>query len=95
MNMFKITDGKGFHITFKNGWTISTQFGPGCYIEKRKMALGDFSKEGQRRAGAEGSVDAEIMVFAPEGKTYEEDTPVGYQTPEQFAALVADISSRP
>ena len=93
--MFKITEGKGFHITFKNGWLISTQFGPGSYIEKRRMEFGDFSPEGQRKAGEEGSSDAEIMVFPPEGKIYEEETPVGYQTPEQFAALVADISSRP
>lgn len=74
---------------------VSTQFGPGSYIEKRRLSLGDFSEEGHRRAGEEGSSDAEIMVFPPEGKIYEEDTPVGYQTPEQFAALVADISSRP
>ena len=29
--MFKITDGKGFHITFKNGVTVSVQFGYGNY----------------------------------------------------------------
>ena len=93
--MFKITQGKGFQITFKNGWMISTQFGPGSYIEKRRMELGDFSEEGHRKAGEEGSIDAEIMVFPPEGKDYEQETPVGWQTPEQFATLVADISSRP
>ena len=26
--MFKITQGKGFHITFENGLTLSTQIGP-------------------------------------------------------------------
>lgn len=92
--MFKITDGKGFQILFKNGWMISTQFGPGSYIAKRDHEFGDFSEEGHYRAGKEGSPDAEIMVFPPEGKTYEEETPVGYQSPEQFAALVADISNR-
>lgn len=92
---FCITDGKGFHIRFKNGWLISTQFGPGSYIAKRDHGLGDFSEEGNRKAGEEGSPDAEIMVFPPIGVTYEEETPAGWQTPEQFAALVADISSRP
>jgi len=28
---FKITDGKGFHMTFKNGVTVSVQFGVGNY----------------------------------------------------------------
>jgi hypothetical protein len=31
--MFKITGNKGFHMTFKNGITISVQFGPGNYCE--------------------------------------------------------------
>lgn len=31
MNKFRITGGKGFHITFPNGVTLSTQFGPGNY----------------------------------------------------------------
>mgnify|MGYP003395390047 CR=1 FL=1 len=29
--MLKITSHKGFHITFKNGWTASVKFGPGSY----------------------------------------------------------------
>ena len=29
--MFRITDNKGFHLTFKNGVTISVQFGIGNY----------------------------------------------------------------
>lgn len=29
--MLKITSHKGFHLTFKNGWTASVQFGPGSY----------------------------------------------------------------
>ena len=33
--MFKITDGKGFQLTFDNGNTISVQFGYGNYCENR------------------------------------------------------------
>lgn len=29
--MFRITDNKGFQITFDNGYTVSVQFGPGNY----------------------------------------------------------------
>ena len=31
--MFKITSGNGFHMTFKNGNTISVQFGAGNYCD--------------------------------------------------------------
>lgn len=30
---FKITSGKGFHITFDNGYTVSVQFGPYSYCD--------------------------------------------------------------
>ncbi len=30
---FYITGGKGFHISFPNGYTMSVQFGPGDYCE--------------------------------------------------------------
>lgn len=92
---FRITGGKGFQITFANGWMISTPFGPGSYIEKRKMSLGDFSPEGQIKAGAEGSPDAEIMIFPPDGQIYEGETPTGYNSPEQFADLIAMVRSKP
>lgn len=32
---FAATRGKGFHITFANGWTASVQFGEGNYCERR------------------------------------------------------------
>lgn len=95
---FRITDGKGFHIAFHNGWTISVQFGSGSYIAKnseRRFEVADFSDENQIKRGAEGSPDAEIMIFTPDGVEYDEETPVGYQTPEQFADLVAMIRSKP
>lgn len=31
--MFRITGGKGFHITFPNGVTVSSQFGAGNYCD--------------------------------------------------------------
>jgi hypothetical protein len=34
--MFRITDGKGFQMTFDNGWTVSVQFGYGNYCENRQ-----------------------------------------------------------
>jgi len=37
--MFRITQGKGFQVTFDNGWTVSVQFGPGNYCENRDLSL--------------------------------------------------------
>ena len=34
---FRITRGKGFHITFTNGMTLSVQFGPGNYGDNYDM----------------------------------------------------------
>ncbi len=33
--MFRITDKKGFHMTFDNGITVSVQFGEGNYCSNR------------------------------------------------------------
>ena len=35
LSMFTITQGKGFHMTFSNGCTISVQFGSGNYCSNR------------------------------------------------------------
>lgn len=93
---FKITEGKGFHLTFDNGWLISVQFGPGSYIlRNRYPVMPDFSPEARLRYGAEGSSDAEVMVFPPGGLPYEEENPIGYQTPDQVAAIIEKIVRMP
>jgi hypothetical protein len=55
--MFKITLGKGIHMTFANGWTVSIQWGIGNYCDNRWNYGEDYS-EAQLRAGAEGSSTA-------------------------------------
>lgn len=35
---FEITNNKGFHITFKNGITVSVQFGRGNYCANRHLS---------------------------------------------------------
>lgn len=56
---FKITDGKGFHLTFANGYGLSVQFGPGNYCDHYGEGYLD-----RVRCGEEGSDTAEIAVFA-------------------------------
>lgn len=79
--MFRITDGRGFHVTFANGWTVSVQFGPYNYCSNRPNVLAGMPwydrrsgedllaamQRAEREAGAAGSPDAEIAVITPAG----------------------------
>ena len=60
--MFRITQGKGFAITFENGLTISVQCGAGNYCEnKNKNMIEEF-----KRSCGESIIesnDAEIAIF--------------------------------
>jgi hypothetical protein len=64
MNNFRITDGKGFCITFSNGWSISVQFGRGNYADNYEMSMVDW-RESNRLAGEQGSCTAECAVINP------------------------------
>ena len=43
--MFVITQGSGFQITLRNGWTVSVQFGAGNYATNRNAGFFDARKE--------------------------------------------------
>jgi len=62
--MFKITGGKGFHIQFDNGYTVSVQFGPGNYCDHYDRHIGRESEI----CGAEGSTQAEVAAWGRDGK---------------------------
>jgi len=87
--MFKITNGKGFHITFKNGYTVSVQFGPGNYCQNYDLQI---SKD-EILSGAKGSVDAECAVFWGDGNLiphpmFEGDTVGERMSSEQVLELL-------
>ena len=67
MNGFKVTGGKGFHLTFENGVTISTQFGGGNYCDNHDYPIVEmpYSTEGQIKLEAKTPVcpNAEIMIW--------------------------------
>lgn len=97
--MFGITDGKGFHVTFENGWTISVQFGPCNYGDHYHVRFDPRDPDKtSRECGAQGSHRAEMWAFVSEaprrGPVYPPD-PLGYQTPAEFAAFVAKVASFP
>lgn len=68
--MFKITHNSGFHMTFKNGVTISVQVGPGSYSDNREMwqdvaagATFETLKRLEIEAGKKGSRNAEVAIW--------------------------------
>lgn len=92
--MFRITGGKGFHMTFANGWTISVQWGPGNYCDNHDD---DLSQEGYRTSGNKGSTTAECAVWPEDGEMLEMpngDTVVGYLKPDEVLALMVETSKR-
>ena len=91
--MFKITGGKGFQVTFANGYKVSVQFGPGRYCEHYGSFGGLIDR--QRDSGNQTSKDAEIAVLGPSGFVRmdgEDDDVIGYQSPEQMLAIMVKVS---
>lgn len=95
--MFRITDGKGFHITFKNGYTVSVQFGAGNYCEHYHKIIDAYK---WRKQGAQGSYDADIAVFKDEywptaiGPN-DACNPKGYMNAEQLLEILAWAEALP
>ena len=79
--------GKGFHITFANGNTVSVQWGPGNYCENYNK---NFSEQ------TPSSATAEIAGWSAEGRWYEfpdGQEVQGHQTPEQVLAFMSLLAN--
>lgn len=81
---FGITDGKGFYMTFPNGYTVSVQFGPGNYGDNYREPSNPQAKRG---AGESGSNKAEVAVWDKEGKWCPDD-PFSYLSAKQVLQVM-------
>jgi hypothetical protein len=92
--MLKITGGKGFALTFANGWTASVQFGTGNYCDNRSLSL--YSGSADVRAGEAGSANAEIAAWDADGKWYDfgSDTVKGWVSADEVATFLAEIAGK-
>lgn len=92
--MFKATEGKGFQMTFENGWTVSVQFGPGNYCENKMLDFIDFANKEFANKTSLTSKDAEIAAWDKEGNWYNfgNDTVSGYMSTEEVADFIKLIS---
>ena len=92
--MFKITQGKGFHMTFANGWTVSVQWGAGNYCQNYNARPSGKSerayKDMQRKLGEEGVPVAEVGWW----KGYGEMEVSGYMSPDEVLALMVELAAR-
>lgn len=102
---FRIVKGKGFRITFENGWTASVHFGPGDYCDnfdkppgmRCLMHHGERVKDGDLKAGLDGSRTAEIMAWNEDG--WKAQLPKGgnklegHCPPGKVLAFMQDIAS--
>lgn len=95
---FRITEGKGFQMTFANGWTVSVQFGPYNYTSNRDLnpRSGESYIRAMRDAGEQGSPDAEIAAWDSNGVWYDfgNDKVKGWVKADEVAAFIQMIANK-
>jgi hypothetical protein len=84
--MFKTNQNKGFTMTFKNGITISVQFGAGNYCEQSKK----HRSIGQMQMETVESKTAEIAIWDKEGTwfSFGYDTVKGWVKTDEVATWI-------
>lgn len=72
-------DGRGFRITFANGWAVSVQW-----------SFGNYCENANKEKPLPNSRNAEVAIFDPNGDFHGDVR--GWQTPDQVAAIIAEVS---
>ena len=85
--MFKVNQSKGFAMTFKNGTTISVQFGAGNYCERRNLTA---PIQGEMKMSIVESKTAEIVIWDKEGTwfSFGHDTVKGWVDADEVATWI-------
>jgi hypothetical protein len=79
--MFKVTENKGFTITFENGYTASVQFGVGNYCENR------FKDKSEDK-----SCDAEVTHWKTDRGSIQDVR--GWQSPKEVLEYLNMVANR-
>lgn len=90
--MLKITRHQGFHLTFKNGWTASVQWGPGTYTDHHNTDLYTGPKDNERWE----SSTAEVACWGVDGKMANlgDDTVKGYLSADEVLTFLNEVAAR-
>ena len=87
---FEISNNKGFHITYKNGYTVSVQFGGGNYCTNRDLPIEDYGKS------VPPSDTAETALMTKDGFVeYQGEDVQGYMSPSEVLKLMVHAESLP
>ena len=91
---FAITGGKGFHVTFENGWTVSVQFGGGNYSANYDEPIGGRLLDPKYKLPP--SATAEIAAWPQDGPWYDfgGDLVAGYKTPADVLAFMQEVAAK-
>lgn len=101
---FAIFRGKGFHMTFANGHTVSVQFGPGNYCGEYPNTGLDFDAPAKAVLAREDwtSHDAEVASWNRKGQWTTQDyfkdcgdDVKGYVSPDEVQGFIAWAASQP
>lgn len=87
----KICHNKGFHITFKNGWTVSVQFGWGNYADSYNDSVQQVRDFGKYPYASD---TAEVWSWNEDSTKHCPQDPLGYQTPEEILKFVNKIARK-
>ena len=92
MSKFNSTHNKGFRMTFENGFSISVQWGPGNYCERK-----DADSHAPMKDNYWESISAEIAVFNKEGNKVilanKSDEVAGWLSTDTVAKCITIIQS--
>jgi len=81
---FSISNNKGFHITFENGWTVSVQFGAGNYCDNYHSM--DFLNPKPATSNT-----AEVWSWNDKRKQFFPKDPLGWQTAEAVIKFINKV----
>lgn len=94
--MIKITQGKGFHLIFNNGLTLSVQIGPGNYCDNYDMDWVPFALTNATTSNIQ-SRTAEVAIWDENGNWITEkflgegNIVAGYLTIDDIVDLIIKI----
>lgn len=88
MEGFVINDNEGFQITFKNGVTVSVQFGAGNYCTNKTSFASD--NKGRKCGNAEVAIWNKVGDWITQEYDHDlSDVVIGYVKPDEVVKIIA------
>ena len=89
MSRFSNSEGRGFHLTFENDWTISVQFSGGHYCDNKHESY-DWARNRVMDSMPVHSSNAEIAVWRRNGELIwlGNDNVRGWTTTDEVAQVI-------